>query len=501
MSTRRLLPAFVPILVLLAAACAHTGPAAVTPPTDSPVALLERQTLGLAPRAVAATVGLSGGMGAGSGVIISSDGLILTAAHVMNMGNLGDKPLPRMRVALCDGRRAYAVPLGIDHEGDIGLMRIEGPAPEGGWPFAETAPSDTLAPGDWVAATGHRMGFNPKRSAPLRVGRVIGADQHHVQTDCTMNSGDSGGPTFDLKGRVVGIHSNGGQGIHENGDAPIRIFNEFREAFVAGGKVVSGADVLGYRELSVRWNAKVDNGGDAPPGPLNDLGEQTGDASPEAVALIMPALKAGGDCCVRILARETSKPLALGTVWSADGLILTKASLVQNMAVSPVTPKVIDVQAADGRRLPATLLAQDAATDLALLQVGAGPWTPARWATAPAVVGAWIAVPQTDAAKPALGVVSVADRAIAKRDPSSVGPAREPVSQTGRLSRRASDFPLALQHDAVVPPGECGGPVVGMRGEVLGVNIARFDRIGTYAIPAAEAAAAVARMQAPVPAK
>jgi serine protease Do len=51
------------------------------------------------------------------------------------------------------------------------------------------------------------------------------------------------------------------------------------------------------------------------------------------------------------------------------------------------------------------------------------------------------------------------------------------------LSKRASGFPAALQHDTVLKPNQCGGPLVGLQGKVLGLNIARAGRVVSYAIP------------------
>jgi len=55
----------------------------------------------------------------------------------------------------------------------------------------------------------------------------------------------------------------------------------------------------------------------------------------------------------------------------------------------------------------------------------------------------------------------------------------------GRLSKRRTGFPLALQHDTVLQPNQCGGPVVDLDGNVVGINIARASRVASYALPAA----------------
>jgi serine protease Do len=61
--------------------------------------------------------------------------------------------------------------------------------------------------GDWVLALGHPGGFDVHRSLVVRLGRIIRMDAGALQTDCTISPGDSGGPLFDMHGRVIGVHS------------------------------------------------------------------------------------------------------------------------------------------------------------------------------------------------------------------------------------------------------------------------------------------------------
>lgn len=74
----------------------------------------------------------------------------------------------------------------------------------------------------------------------------------------------------------------------------------------------------------------------------------------------------------------------------------------------------------------------------------------------------------------------------------------DPVLQDrlgGRLSERADGFPLALQHDSVLDPDECGGPLLGLSGKALGLNIARSGRVMSYAIPAQTVLTVLADLQ------
>ena len=137
--------------------------------------------------------------GSGSGIIVSKEGLILTAAHVTQAtGN-------NLTIIFADGRRVKATSLGANRTTDAGMARITDP---GDWPFVEMGNSDLLKLGEWVIAMGHPGGYSYERRPPVRLGRVWRRDlDGALFTSCPLIGGDSGGPLFDLEGRVVGIHS------------------------------------------------------------------------------------------------------------------------------------------------------------------------------------------------------------------------------------------------------------------------------------------------------
>ena len=165
-----------------------------------------------------ATVALLSDRGdTGSGVIVSSDGLILTAAHVVQ----GDEV---MRVILPDGRMTKGKVLGADYTRDAAMVQMEGKGP---WDFVELGDSDRLSVGDFVVALGHAKGFDPARRAPIRIGRMnTDGKQRFLISECTLIGGDSGGPLFDLDGRLVGIHSSIGPRLKLNNHVPINVFKE-----------------------------------------------------------------------------------------------------------------------------------------------------------------------------------------------------------------------------------------------------------------------------------
>ena len=164
------------------------------------------------------------GMGSGSGVIVSADGLILTAAHVVDAAGGEEGEGGAVDVVLPDGRQVKGKVLGRDRNRDSAMVQIE----EGkDWPFAEPARADSVEKGEWCIAMGHPGGFDIQRGAPVRVGRLWKAnDKAFYRSDCTVSGGDSGGPLFDLEGRVIGIHSNISMDVSENRHVPIGVFHD-----------------------------------------------------------------------------------------------------------------------------------------------------------------------------------------------------------------------------------------------------------------------------------
>lgn len=164
-----------------------------------------------------AVVGIDWG---GSGVIVSADGLILTAAHVVNGRSRN------CAIQMPDGRVLRARKLGLNANRDAAMVQL---IDEGPWPFAEVR-FKPMSPAEWVVAMGHPQGFNEKRKPPVRFGRVIKPHRNalgplgFMMTDCTITGGDSGGPLFDLEGKVVGIHSFVASSLFENFHVPMTVF-------------------------------------------------------------------------------------------------------------------------------------------------------------------------------------------------------------------------------------------------------------------------------------
>jgi len=167
------------------------------------------------PQARAATVCIEIGEGSGSGVIVSADGVILTAAHVS--GGVKKK----VTVILEDGTRLKAETLGLVADTDAAMIRI---TEKGTYPFVAIDRTNSTRLGDWVFALGHAGGFDKARGSVVRLGRLVRIANSTYQSDCILIGGDSGGPLFDLSGRLVGIHSRVGQQVESNMHVPMSEF-------------------------------------------------------------------------------------------------------------------------------------------------------------------------------------------------------------------------------------------------------------------------------------
>ena len=191
------------------------------------LAKLEKQVHSVTEKALTATVALvSNGTGSsGSGVIVSEDGLILTASHVI-------QGLKKVDVYFPDGKKWVGKVLGSNYSKDIGMVQMVDAGP---WPFVELGESKPLEAGDWLVALGHSAGFDPARTPPVRFGRVMSdGPGNYFTSDCTLIGGDSGGPLFNLDGKLVGINSSIGWSWKNNNHAGVDGFREDWERLRAG---------------------------------------------------------------------------------------------------------------------------------------------------------------------------------------------------------------------------------------------------------------------------
>lgn len=192
----------------------------------------------------------TGQTSSGSGVIISPDGLVLTNHHVIAGAT---EPV----VTLFDRRSYPATVVGSDPRTDVALLRIEG---EGPFPWAALGDSDQVQVGAWVLAVGHPFDFQFTVttgivSARGRRNLFRNEIQDYLQTDAAVNPGSSGGPLFDLRGRVIGINTaiftppGGGQqhaGI--SFAIPANMAARVRDELLANGRVARASLGLSSRD-------------------------------------------------------------------------------------------------------------------------------------------------------------------------------------------------------------------------------------------------------------
>ncbi len=142
----------------------------------------------------------------GSGFIISADGYIVTNNHVISLDREGQAD--EVTVKLSDGKQYTARIVGRDSESDIAVLKIDAPAP---LPFVKFGDSAKARAGDWIIAIGNPFGLGGTVTSGIisSVNRNTGsgAYDHYIQTDASINSGNSGGPMFDMAGNVIGINN------------------------------------------------------------------------------------------------------------------------------------------------------------------------------------------------------------------------------------------------------------------------------------------------------
>lgn len=502
-------------LVLVAPSIAAPSPSVIQEPKDlAGFRAFETQVKAVVHKVLPAVVGIQINGSAGSGVIVSEDGIVMTAGHVVT------KPGQPVTFYLADGRSAKGITLGLSASADAGLMKI---TDAGKWPFAVMGDCATLKPGTWCLAVGHPLGYRPGRPPVVRVGRILQKNNNVIQTDCPLVGGDSGGPLLDLEGKVIGINSRIAGPTDINLHVPVSVFREMWEQMLRGESL---EPVLPGR-----------NG-------------------PDVLTPFREVVQTANQCVVRI--KCDGKDAALGTIVGPDGWIATKASELQGK---------VTCRLRDGRELEARIVGIHNGLDLAMLKIDALNLPIIRWNPLQPTVGQWLATAGMSDDPLAIGIVSVPRRAIppvggvigiqivekdgaacieqvVPKSPAEAAglkakdiithlngktakntvelrsmmrrhrpgetitltikrgeqtldvpvtmttlstPALERQNQMNSMgvgvSGRSDDFPAVVQHDTVVRPTDCGGPVVDLSGKIIGINIAHAGRTETYCLP------------------
>jgi Do/DeqQ family serine protease len=173
---------------------------------------------------------------AGSGVVVDSNGYILTNNHVIENAH-------EIIVRLSDARKFTARLVGRDPRTDLAVLKIDAPA---ALPAAELGDSDRLRVGQWAIAIGNPFGLDRTVtvgivSATGRTRLGVTTYESFIQTDASINPGNSGGPLLNLDGRVIGINTaivSTGQGIGFS--IPINMARDVMRQLIDRGRVVRG---------------------------------------------------------------------------------------------------------------------------------------------------------------------------------------------------------------------------------------------------------------------
>lgn len=183
-----------------------------------------------------------------SGVIVSEDGHVLSAGHAVRPGE-------RYQVLLPDGRRLNARGKGSNSQADCALLQIASEVDN--LPFVQMGESKSLVRNQPCLSISFPGGQGTRGVPAVRFGRLVrsGGGNGMLQSTAAMEPGDSGGPLFDLEGRVIGIHSRIGRSMERNYEVPVDTFRKFwnelnrEQTFTQSGPPVP---TLGFRAKGQR---------------------------------------------------------------------------------------------------------------------------------------------------------------------------------------------------------------------------------------------------------
>ncbi len=262
----------------------------------------------------------------GSGFIISTDGFVLTNAHVVEAAD-------EITVKLNDKREFKAKVIGSDRRTDIALLKIEA----AGLPAVKFGDPNRLKVGEWVIAIGSPFGFENSVTAGIVSAKGRSLPQENfvpfIQTDAAVNPGNSGGPLFNMRGEVIGINSQiysrtgGFMGL--SFAIPIDVANDIAGQLKSNGKITRGrigvviqpvtkelAESFGLAKPAGALVSAVEKGS-----PAEKAGIEAGDvilkfdskpvASSEDLPRLVGATKPGSKALVQIMRNKVAKEVTV----------------------------------------------------------------------------------------------------------------------------------------------------------------------------------------------
>lgn len=476
-----------------------------------------------------------------SGVVVSEDGLILCVAHAIT-------PNVNYMIKFPDGKEVPAHGLGRIQQLDAAMLKIDS---AGKWPFAAMGYSEQVSKNEPCVSIAYPASLY-ERLPVIRFGYVAnlaGSRIPKFRTTCLMEPGDSGGPVFDLDGRVIGLHSSILVGLQDNFEVPISVYRKYWNALLKPINYIKEPE-----EVT----------------PINDKSLEKGLPYRVIPDLINPGIKETSEHFSRFnveLINKNDIPVAMGILikFNRQNLILSKNSLIKD-----------DVRGLtnDGSKISLSILSRNEDRDLILFRVdtsadlkGIEMYTSKKDVDKSNLLGKFLVSPAPQkrtnfsiyGSSPiklkGLGLVAylgaVTDeklivqmvqenapaaifglragdeildvdgrkvetqeqftRAIQAYKPKaqvSIKFKRDGLVQVNKItlanrldivsnndlsekflygkSERRDGFANVFVHDAQLKPVECGGGVFDLDGNLMGMNIARFSRTSSLAIPASE---------------
>jgi len=346
-------------------------------------------------------VGHTGLSSAASGVIISADGLVLSQWHVTHAVRV---PNPKTEhweagektsVVLADGRKVRAELLGAATSHDLSLLRI---LDQGPFPFAELKADIKLEVGDWILKLGHPGHYRPGRPAMVRLGRILVSSEKGFVSDCLINGGDSGGPFFDLDGRLAGLV------LGVTADlANLRPHNADQNRDVNTFLFAANSNSAIDRQLKIMKQGKVEKGS----------------ARNYDNELLMRPRLAASDWMDGVTTLEACSPIASGSRASVVAICVENAPVVLATVIALLdqdaylVTKASELPTNANCRLPSGALVEvkviqtDRDHDLAILRVPVTELVPVRLAKEPNPVCGTLAIAVGPEGPLAFGVVSI----------------------------------------------------------------------------------------------
>lgn len=441
--------------------------------TVEDLALLESELVARASQVLPTVVNLrlGGRMGGatGTGVIISPDGLVATCGHV------GVRAGRRVQATLSDGTVLRGTTLGQANLGklDCGLVQLDTEGKD--LPAAPLGRSADLATGDWLIVMGYTQGPpSEPRPALVRVGRVTKASPEEVLFDGPIDAGDSGGPSFNLRGEVVAINSRCGSQPWENAATPVdrlrERMSEFLERFNEEELVFGFVDPEDEeRRIGTSFGRR--SSPDSRMSVQRDL---------PFADIVAPAMRS----MVQVM--EGPAVRAVGTVVDAEGHVATKASQLPPGA----REGAVQLRDAAGATYEARVVGTDGKLDLAVLRIeGDARPDPIAWRRLRLLApGQVLLTPRIGKDGPSLGFVSINLR---ESDPDPMSRpylgVRTDAATRDELERTGSE--QAVRVDEVVPGSAAaeaglavGDLVVTVNGRAVGGRSGLARVLGDFAV-------------------